>query len=1084
MNALFRPVQSIQKCVLGIAFLGLILAPSVWATIPLYDNPNNLVYTIPGNPPPQIDATAFLNEAGGSFTYNDFTFTPGTSFFEPVNTLFFTNSGTMIANGSTSTNGVSIFTLGSTEFGVGYQFDLLQSSVHRWADTFYNPGTIRCASTIDGNDTFLVNTFFGSTLFSSTLFSLNTFGQCIVGATNVIVPGTIEVSEEGKIGFAGRNVNLQGGNFVVEPPLFLSGLFGTVPFSGFGTAGVNTNVLWDPAQSLTTTTAASSWAPFPNNILVLNNSQAYLDDELDPFNNNTIIHRAVFIQDQSDTNYVTHNVYFDPLFSSTLGFEPGTMNVGWTSTRIDPASGAPITTYLYLVDNPVFGATTNVAVLNGVPDNFELFNFSSPQFFNPAPVGPVVNNEFPNAFMTNFYAYMNGTVTAATASTNVSASNPHGTVTNLPGQILITASNELNLAFTTISGPNYLSLNCTNQFDGSPGAAIAAPYSDIALGVTNGSLTISNVLMGQIPNWSGKLIAWSTRFVTIDTTFTPNITNDYRVMIVASGLLGTTGPWVKNLYLHGTNSLVLSDPMTVYGSIYSDAATFTLNTNQVGVGATSLDGELVWNNALPLNFNSGSGTQQFPNVLWLTNNGAIRALNNFNFGNSAAPQYAVTPGAPPSTNYSAFVNHSTVSDVGSSVWASYFINDGLYLNGSGSFVLHAGQAVLTNGLVSAAGDVTLVATNVPLMGMNGLLVSNLTIQAGHALTLVATNISGDATTNGNIWSVGATSGGGTIDSGFNIPIKPPVGDLLGTTVTNIAPFNKTIYNVWAGNDYGVSARGYTNNLALGHLVLDSLTTNVSGPIAYNFSGAGVSNAMYVDLLELAEGARFGNITNNYNFPWFKAATNMVVYYARAVKNVGGQLIDISEVVDQQSRIGANSGRLRWVNSYAGFYSATNIYTTNALGVITTNTVNIGLAQSSTIDSDGDGRVNSLDPTPFLASSELNLRALVVTNQGSRSVKVQWTTIPNATNFVYYTTNLMSTNGWQPFAGFGASYYGNNVTNTHPAVGNSFISPQPYLGANASLPDNAYQTNVWIYDAVTNVPHYYKVVVWPWLSFPE
>lgn len=1070
MNSLLRPVQYFEKCVWFFGLTVLFFVPTVWAEIPLYYNNSVLTYTIPGNPPPQIDAKAFFND-NGTFTINYNTYNAATPFYETLDTLFYTNTGTMIANSPLITNGVSLLTLGTADFGVGYKFDLQTSSQNLWSDTFYNPGTIRCASTIDGNNLFGVFTIFGSQLFS-----VNSFGECVVAATNIINPGTVEVSEEGLINFKGNNVNLQGGQLVVEPPLFLSGLFGTVPFNGFGTHGVNTNVLWNPFFSLGPNFADSSWAPFPNNILILNNSTAYIDDQIDPINANTIVHRAVFIQDTSDTNIVTYNVYFDPLTTSTLGFELGTINVGWKANYIDPATGAPVNNYLYLVDNPIFGATTNVLVINGEPDNFEFFSNPSPLLFGPAPAGFV--NEFPDINMTNWYSYMNGTVTAATAGTNVSFINPHGTITNLPGQVYITASNELNLAFTTISGPNYVNLNCTNQFDGSPGAAIATPYADISLGVTNGFLTISNVLMAHIPNWSSSsssLQAWSTRFITVDTTVTPNITNDYRVMIVSSAFQPTTEPWVQNLYLHGTNTLVLSDPMVVYGSIYSDAAVLTLNTNQVGVGATSLDGELVWNNTAPLNFNSGSGLQQMPNLLWLTNSGLISAVNTFNDGNSAAAQFAVTPGATPVTNYTSFINHSLVSDQGASIWTSYFENDGTISNGTGSFVLHSGQAVLTNGNIVATGDVTLVATNVPLMGMNGLYVSNQLIQAGHALTLVATNISGDAITNNNIWVVGASSGGGTADSGFNIPIKPPAGDLLGTTVTNISPFNKTVYNVWAGNDYGVSAQGYTNNLALGHLVLDVLTTNTNP--AFVFSGAGVSNALYVDLLELRDGARFGNSTNNYNFPWLKFATNMVIYYAQALKD--GQ--SVAEAIDTQSKLGANGGRLRWISSYAGHFSSTNLYFTNSTGVVITNTVNTALAQSKTIDSDSDGIPNYYDPTPLFVSPELNFH-LAVTNVPPMSVKVQWVTIPNATNFVYYTTNLLSTN-WLPFTNFNNWYYGNNVAVTNSAHGNSFHSPQMYIN-NGSLPDNAQQTNVWVFDAITNVPHYYKVVVWPWLTFPE
>ena len=70
----------------------------------------------------------------------------------------------------------------------------------------------------------------------------------------------------------------------------------------------------------------------------------------------------------------------------------------------------------------------------------------------------------------------------------------------------------MNLALASILGPNYLALTSTNQFDGNTGVQIVSPYNDIYLGVTNGSLTITNLLPQTIPDWSGTVQAWSTRW--------------------------------------------------------------------------------------------------------------------------------------------------------------------------------------------------------------------------------------------------------------------------------------------------------------------------------------------------------------------------------------------------------------------------------------------------------------------------------------------------------------------------------------------------------------------------------------------
>lgn len=1081
MKSLRSPAKCIMKWKLFSALAGVFLARMALATIPLYQNLDVAQYevdnnTVSPNPPPPIDATAFDNENVFSVSWANYT--PSPVLYQTWNTLNYTNTGTMIANSPGVTNGATIF-LGLGSFGSGFRFDLHTTNQipDAMAGSFYNPGAIRCDSIQDGNNLFSLGGGFY-------LYLVASLGEFKASAADIINPGSIDVGTGGLIQMAGQNVDLSGGTLSVEGVLnslgnpATVGAFGTVNFNSTGAVGVDTNSDWNPGLDLTPISALSSFVPIAPFYVQLIDSQAYLDVRSPATNYN--IYRYVFVQNVTNNANVSYNVYIDPPNTISLGFEPGAAHVEWVGTYTDPASGSAVSDYLYLTDDYAFGASTNVAVINGVPDNFTFITSPTQLLFGPTPI----NNPFtplPVGFITNNYAVMFGNLTASTVSTNASVVNPSGNVTNLPGAIKISASNTLNLAFSRISGPNYMSLNCTNQFQGSPGAAIAAPYSDISLGVTNGFLTVSNVLMANLPNWSGNIQAWSTVWDTVDAT---GVTNEYRVLLVYSALQPTASPWIQNLYLHGTNTLAISDPLYVYGSLYSDAQTVVLQTNQLGVGATSLDGELTWLNPLPFNANSGSGVQQMPNLLWLTNNGAIRVLHNATFGNAAAPQFAVTPAltnTPPSTNYTALVNHGLIADQGTAIWTTYFENDGSISNGTGSFILHSGLGMLTNGNILAGGDVILVATNTPGSGVNGLIISNCMIQAGRNLTLWSTNLTDTGVTNGNVWSVGATSGGGSSDSGFNIPMKPPVGDLLGTTVTNIAPFNKTIYNVWAGHDYGLSTQGYTNNLALGHLVLDSFTTNTFGAkVAYIFNGAGVSNALYVDLLELKDGATTlysGNTTNHDNLAWLQISTNMMIYYAQAIEN--GQ--SVAEAIDRQSQQGANGGRLRWIYSYAGYLSSTNLVYTNLDGSTFTNTVNTALAQSSQIDSDSDGQVNDADPTPFFMTSEVNF-TVTTTNVPPLFAKVQWMTIPNATNFIYYKTNLLATN-WLAFTNFQNWYYGNNVAVTNAAHGNSFHSPQMYVN-NASLPDNAQQTNVWVLDAVTNVPHYYKVVVWPWLNFPE
>jgi hypothetical protein len=675
-----------------------------------------------------------------------------------------------------------------------------------------------------------------------------------------------------------------------------------------------------------------------------------------------------------------------------------------------------------------------------------------------------------------------------------------------------------------ITGPNYLTLTATNQFDGSAGADIVSPYSDISLGVTNGYLAASNLLQAALPNWNGTIQAWSGRWIVV----TNGITNDFRVLLVSSQLTPTTLAQVQHLNLYSrTNTVVISDAFNVFGTLFIDATNLTLTTNGYGNGATSPEGEL--------NLESGDilWPGSLPNLRNLTNSGAIRCQNLINFG-SAAPVYVTntTPATPPvaatgtlsevgtsgnvatnnkvtigtytyafvntisnkvsnqikidttfdgsmsnliaainhaagsgtsySTNvtantlvtaglltnhgftvtaknngssgnsivttlsaattnltwtgptlsggadyiagttnistvsgsYDNFINHNLISDLGATIYASYFESDGTFANNSlGSFNLQSQNTVLTNGSLTAGGDVSITT--------GSLVASNLVLQAGRSLTLQATNLLTDTgTASGNSWSVGGAS-----FVGLNLPIKPAAGDLLGTTISCTAPGpNKQVVNTWAGTNFGVSTAGYMNNEAIGVLILDALGASST----FKFNGTGVSNALYVDELVLLDSA------TNFNGTQVNAlniSANMVIYYAQAIVNG----VSVAEKLNH-----LNNNRLRWVPQYAGYFSSVSILYPDG----NTYVFNAALAQSQDIDSDGDGINNAGDPTPFFVPSQMNFK-LTLTNRPPLLTLLSWQSVPGATNYVEYTTNLASA-AWITLTNFITS--GSSATN--------------------------------------------------------
>jgi len=221
--------------------------------------------------------------------------------------------------------------------------------------------------------------------------------------------------------------------------------------------------------------------------------------------------------------------------------------------------------------------------------------------------------------------------------------------------------------------------------------------------------------------------------------------------------------------------------------------------------------------------------------------------------------------------------------------------------------------------------------------------------------------------------------------------------LLGTTIFMTAPPpNKQVVNTWAGTNSGVSTSGFTNNAAIGVLILDALGVHSS----FLFNGTGVSNALYVDELVLLDYASDTNHDSSGNLPALAFNPNLVIYYANAIIGDGTSR---AEKLNHK-----NNDHLRWVPQYAGHFSSTNIVYPDGT---TNGPFNIALAQSTTIDSDGDGIVNGSDPTPFFVSSEVNFK-LTLTNRPPLTALLTWDSIPAATNTVFSRTNLVLGN-WLP-----------------------------------------------------------------------
>jgi hypothetical protein len=988
-----------MRWLLPCGLLSLALTTVALATDPVFPPyPEVLTYNDPPGPMPTIDATNFVNTI--SFTINFGAVTLNPEVLETRNTVNYTNTGSMVANALANN-------------GTGFQFDMqLNSGVRQMSGSFFNSGSIDCDSVMDNP---------GANTNGSV-------GQCIVWATNIVSPGSIVVGQGGLLRLTGQNVDLNHSTLTMEGLLqtSLTGMAGfTVLNESVGTDLLGT---WQPSVSLTPTSAANEANAGPVYYMSLTNSTAYL--EKPSYTGSTIgtnIVRAVFIQNLNPN--INTSVYFD---KTAIG--PGAAHVAFFGpTYLDAVTGLLNTNYLILSDFYAQGASQPAVAADGLPVNFTItmtntvypptiltaLGAPTPSGWINLPEGNTFLPPYPATVTGNGYAYASVQFEPTTAATN--NPSPKNVVdylaTNLTGRIQISAAN-LSLPIATISGENYLLLQATNQFNGSLGAQIFSPYTDISLAVTNGILTITNLLEPDIAAWNGTMTMWTSDWLYTDPATGYNW--DFRALLIQlTGpnnnqplMTATTPSAVWDMTLHVRTNLVISDQFNLLHSLTADASGLTLTAN--GPNAAAPDGELnlLFAPTPPNNLWSNS----LPNLRSLTNNGSIRFSSLGLFGGPMSP-------------YLTLINNGLISDVGAQIWANNFENGGTFTNGPGAFSLSAINATFTNGSLSAVGDISISAGT--------LLASNLVMLAPKSLTMAGTNqFSDGGPGNSNTWTVGNTS----VGYGFSFPINPHNGDLLGTTITNYAPIDRQVINVSAGNDLGPTSAGFANNLAIGRLMLDTL--GPTNDTWFYFTGTGVSNAIYVDHLELLGNCDYySRNTLAASIGALEFNTNLVIYYADAVSDGA----DVSVKIN-----GFNGNHLRWVPSYAGYYSSTNV-------VVNGVTVTFNAAAYPYMDSNGNGIDNSSDPTPFFLSSQVNLMTYP-TNNPANTMVISWNTVPLATNSVYYSTNLAT---WLL------------LTNTYIKT-NPFISPNPYPGPAA---------NVKVFDPVQLPGRYYKVSVQPWLTYP-
>ncbi len=911
------------------------------------------------NPNYVIDDPVFVNDSGAEFyVYNDFLnlLLP----YRTHNTLSYTNYGLM-------------------ESLLGFEFDRysVPGGLTRWADSFHNDTFGAVNSGTSSNGFILYSTFSFDPDFPTPM--------TIVGATNVVNRGTLSVAPEGIISVVGKNVDLSRGRIYVAA-------YEYSPYSFYAFGQLDSywggrDVEFNPAVRF-----GGLYGTTPRHWVT---NRTYLAMETSLFGE-----PYVNVVTSDATSNVVVNVAFINngnlgAFTITPYAYGSDMYVEWAWTKADPITGASTPAYLYLQD--ILTSVSNVVmVTNGygpprvafrptfIPTNYYFYSSTAPYAFGTAMSPGSTTGLFPSTNMTReFSAYE----IQFSPTMSLVEDYAHRSYTNMPGRVQLIADgpgSSLNLERARIYGVNSLVVKATNHFAGAAGAKIVAPFGDLDLGTTNGSLSVSNLLAPVVPRLEGYVSLWSTAFTNVDSR---NYTNAYHVLFVDSQLMPTVPARMQNVTLRGSNVFV-SDVLNILSNLTLRAQAVTITSNAPGVEPRT--GQLNLLSAQVF------GPSSSPGLLNLTNYGGIFSYNLMYFTNQSRP-------------YRAFVNHGSVTNGGSKIAADYFENRGIFY-ASGSLIdLVSPNAVLRDGAFAAPpGDITLRCGD--------LTISNHTLLSGRALNLSVTGTLDDGTlnrdvftvTNKNIWYASA---------GFNLPVKPAQSSLQGTTIHSTAPFDSEVTTRWAASDLGNSTAGFDNNAALGRLVLDASTNS-----NFRFTGTGTANALYVDRIELVNQAT--NIDNNGNFTALVVDANMKIYYGEAVVRGLTNQFSVAERMN-----GRNGGRLQWVSSRAGFFSSTNVLYPNG----TINRLNSALVSSCNLDSNNNGLANCVDPAPVWVASQDDLRAVL--SGTPPAVVLTWRSPGSAVNSVYAAADIASP-AWELVTQFvSPSVIGTALTNRYvPAVG--------------------------------------------------
>lgn len=869
--------------------LGLALSPSAVMGQPqsTYTNLGTFIYLGPGNVnntppgyPPQIDATNFVNRG----LMEMFAAPPP---YMTSHTLNFTNTGEMLGE-------------------VGWEFDYgpLPGGGRGMAANFYNgnynPSSTPVSGLIESYSYFLPNPLI------SPFTSLE--GFLWVSATNIVNKGVLAADAACEIKLSGTNVNLSR-SYVEISPIFGSGSLNNYPTNG---DYYPDTAIYDEYWAQTNRNGLASGAIWNGSVVTLPPFVPFNVSEQCGVPGTAMLSFAPTVADS--VNYVagyssvtttditgvpvvylvaTNIIYqaafvniTDPNIFGAIGFTPSTVpsnNFQTVSIELQSAFGDTLFLVDTLASDPGRGLLANYVLNPAAACNSATFRPTNYIVERLQPAGgigaPGAGVPAPDFFYQVGWSNINVNAAYAAYSCFVDNEasepppNPGGTtgsassVTNLPGRIHI-YSGSLNLDNTQIRGEGEVVVQASHLVS-SQNTSMDCENLSYNLGSTNGNLNIVNLAPPSVERFHGTVsecsAVWSNQtFVVIPnyivgrdtngvvTNATPAfLTNVVQIglyaLVVDAGQLGSSVPvTVYDLLLHSTN-IVVTDTLSVINTFLLDGRSFTLDGSITFPGAAPI-------NPISLTPFSGNPLQNWvytmaPTLLYFTNNGSLSIPDAAHFGDDGP------------TNYLSFVNNGIITAGSQTInSANLQVNNGVDVASISDFSATAGTMILSNAEITANGDIDLYAGT--------LMVDPTVLAANQAINLtVTTNLSDGGIGSGNAFSC---------ENGFDLWVKPQTGDLWGTTMTSLAWLDDEVDHYWAGEDRGATnGVGYTNNAALGTLVLSPQDFTPPYYPLFFFSGTGVKNGLYVGTLDLSQ------LGTNFN-AMIEIDPSLTIYYSHAL----------------------------------------------------------------------------------------------------------------------------------------------------------------------------------------------------------